>query len=573
MNWNNLRIRSKIGLGFNLIILLSLIVGGITLVNIQRIGSKSKILVNDYIPSTSNSSKLNTYWHETMYYLQAYDYSYNEYFFDKGLKRITNLNSILENLVNLTSNNSEFKQANIAFLEIKKEIEEFHTILKNYHQNQAEVQKLLTYINNRQDSVELNNQALSAVNESFAFIMNRDPKKLYPVNIKIEKLLNSNDIQNNQKLKKYLSNLKSLNYSFIEAKELELKRIELSETILAEVKSLSDIGLDKTTEIGEDNNLIAQKSKIILIVALLALVILGATFVYFISNSIAKPINDAVDLAYKIAEGNLTHIIENDRADEAGMLLEALNKMTTRLLDLIKEIKISANNMADASMQMKTNALVLSESSTEQAASTEEVSSSMEEINAAVAVNTENAKRTKEISINAANGIIESLKVSDEAILSLKEIAQKVSIIDDIAFQTNLLALNAAVEAARSGQSGKGFSVVATEVRKLAERSKTASNSINILSKENITRSGKTGEILNKISPDIINTSKLVEQILNNSVEQNSGIDHISIALKQLNNITQNVASNSEELAASSEELLSQAEQLRSVISSFDTGE
>jgi len=572
MNWNNLKIRSKIGIGFNLIILLTLIMGGVSLINMQRIESKSQVLVDNYIPSTSNSSKLNILWHEAMFYFQAYDNSSIEYHFNKGKQRIEDLRGVLENLIKLTNDKNEFKEANSEFLKIKAEIEAFNSMQDNYYQTVNEIKKNYADVNNLKEIMENNNQYLYLLNESFASIIDKDPKKLNPVNLKIERLLSGSNIQNNQ-LGNFLNSLKSLNNSFIEAKSQEMKRIELSNNILAEIKSLSDIGLDKISEMGEDNNLIIRKSRLILIFAIIIVFIIGSGFVFLISNSIAKPINEGVNLAQRIAEGNLTQIIENNRTDEAGQLLNSLNKMTISLLGLIKEIKISANNMADASMQMKTNAMVLSESSSEQAASTEEVSASMEEIHSNVLQNTKNAKKTKEIAVNAANGILESIKVSEEAIISLKDIAQKVTIIDDIAFQTNLLALNAAVEAARAGQSGKGFSVVATEVRKLAERSKIAATGINSLSMENIDRSGRTGEILDKISPDIINTSKLVEEILNNNIDQNSGIEHINLALAQLNKITQQVATNSEELAASSEELLSQAMQLRSVISIFDTGE
>jgi methyl-accepting chemotaxis protein len=154
-------------------------------------------------------------------------------------------------------------------------------------------------------------------------------------------------------------------------------------------------------------------------------------------------------------------------------------------------------------------------------------------------------------------------------VMVMKKIAEKVSIIGDIAFQTNILALNAAVEAARAGEHGKGFAVVAAEVRKLAERSHIAAGEINELTKSSVEVADKAGSQLESIVPSIQKTAKLVQEISAASIEQNSGANQINNAINQLNKVTQQNAASAEEMATSSEELSSQADSLKDLISFF----
>jgi methyl-accepting chemotaxis protein len=151
----------------------------------------------------------------------------------------------------------------------------------------------------------------------------------------------------------------------------------------------------------------------------------------------------------------------------------------------------------------------------------------------------------------------------------MKEIAGKISIIEEIARQTNLLALNAAIEAARAGEHGKGFAVVASEVRKLAERSQTAAGEINKLSASSVQIAEKAGEMLARIVPDIQKTADLVQEITAASNEQSSGANQINKAIQQLDQVVQQNAAASEEMASTSAELLGQAEQLQNTIAFF----
>jgi methyl-accepting chemotaxis protein len=289
----------------------------------------------------------------------------------------------------------------------------------------------------------------------------------------------------------------------------------------------------------------------------------------FVSRSITSALKKGVEFAKHIAMGDLTINLNVDQQDEIGELAEALSQMLVKLKEIVINIRGGAESIAAASSQISNGSQLLSEGATEQASSTEEISSSMEEMVSNIQQNTDNAKQTENISGKATESMLEMSKIGRESFDSIKTIAEKITIINDIAFQTNLLALNAAVEAARAGEHGRGFAVVAAEVRKLAERSKLAADEIGSLSKNSLKITEKTRESLDALVPEIQKTSQLVQEITAASIEQNSGADQINSAIQQLNIVTQQNAASSEEMATSSEELSSQAESLKEAVSFF----
>lgn len=292
-----------------------------------------------------------------------------------------------------------------------------------------------------------------------------------------------------------------------------------------------------------------------------------------ISRSITSALKKGVEFAKKIAQGDLTIDLKIDQQDEIGELAGALSSMLVKLRDIVMNIRSGAESIAAASAQISNGSQQLSQGATEQASSTEEISSSMEEMVSNIQQNTDNAKQTESISGKATESMVEMSKIGRESFDSIRTIAEKITIVNDIAFQTNLLALNAAVEAARAGEHGRGFAVVAAEVRKLAERSKLAADEIQNLSKNSLKITEKTRESLDALVPEIQKTSQLVQEITAASIEQNSGADQINGAIQQLNIITQQNAAASEEMATSSEELSSQAESLKDAVSFFRTEE
>ena len=298
-------------------------------------------------------------------------------------------------------------------------------------------------------------------------------------------------------------------------------------------------------------------------------IILAIGIALVVARSITRPLAESVDAANHLADGDLTVKLNVDSTDETGQLKAAMQAMIVKLSQIIGDVRTGADNLASAAQEVSATSQSLSQSSSEQAASVEEISSTLEQSTASVNQNTENAKVTDNMASKAAREATEGGAAVKDTVAAMKQIADKIGIIDDIAYQTNLLALNAAIEAARAGEHGKGFAVVAAEVRKLAERSQVAAQEIGEVASSSVKLAEKAGSVLDEIVPSINKTSDLVQEIASASEEQSTGIAQINQAMGQLNQATQQNASASEELAATAEEMGSQAEQLQHLMQFF----
>lgn len=313
----------------------------------------------------------------------------------------------------------------------------------------------------------------------------------------------------------------------------------------------------------------AAFAKLLLICIVAASALIGVVAAAWIAIGISRNLARAVGLANAVARGDLTETIVVTSNDEVGDLLASLNGTVERLRSVVAEALTAAQNVSAGSQELSASAEQLSQGATEQASSAEEASSSMEEMTANVKQNAENAGQTEKIARQSAKDAEASGAAVGRAVEAMQTIAEKITIVQEIARQTDLLALNAAVEAARAGEHGKGFAVVASEVRKLAERSQSAAAEIGTLSSETVKVARDAGEMLLRLVPDIKRTAELVEEITAACREQDVGSSQINQAIQQLDKVTQQNASASEQVSSTSEELASQAEQLQTTIAYF----
>ena len=313
----------------------------------------------------------------------------------------------------------------------------------------------------------------------------------------------------------------------------------------------------------------------LVLVALVALVG-GGIIVYFVAASFSKPILLINDAALKMASGDLridTRQGISLRRDEIGTLAASMNQTIEKLVSVVGQVQLASaqvssgsEEMADAAQQMSagiagisTSSQQLSQGATEQAASAEEVSASIEQMSANIRQNADNSLQTEKIATKAAGDARNGLAAVRETVVAMRQIAEKIDIIEEIARQTNMLSLNASIEAARAGEHGKGFAVVASEVGKLAERSKLAAGEISILSARSVDIAEKAGAMLEGMVPDIQRTADLIQEISVASREQDSGAQQIAKAISQLDTVIQQNASMSEEFSATSEEISGQS--------------
>jgi methyl-accepting chemotaxis protein len=347
---------------------------------------------------------------------------------------------------------------------------------------------------------------------------------------------------------------------------------------------------------------------VLILLALAAAALVGVALSVAITRSITRPLLRAVGVAEAVASGDTEVRVETDTRDETGQLLGAMGRMVDSMREMataaariaegdltvtvkprsekdalggalslmvdklgrvIGEVQAGAASLTTAANQVSATSQTLSRGTTEQAASVEETTASLEQMSASINQNADNSRHLLQLSSDAARVATDSATSVGRTLAAMKDIAEKISIIDEIAYQTNLLALNAAIEAARAGDHGKGFAVVATEVRKLAERSQGAAKEISVLATSSVKVAEQSGQFLNELAPNVQKGADVVQELSAASAEQAQGVNQVSRAMTQVDQVTQQNASAAEELSATAEELSAQAESLQHLIGFF----
>jgi methyl-accepting chemotaxis protein len=348
-------------------------------------------------------------------------------------------------------------------------------------------------------------------------------------------------------------------------------------------------------------------NKLLLGLTTLALVV-AVAFAASTALGITRPLQALLEVVGKIADGDLTQAIEVTGRDEVGRLLAAMKNLTdslqgitgvaeeiaggnlavsvtrrsekdslgralaamvAKLSQVMGEVRAGSAALSQAAAQLSATSTSLSQGTSAQAASVEETTSSLEQMGASIAQNSENSQQMEQMAVKGARDAEESGQSVAGAVQAMKAIAEKVSIIQDIAYQTNLLALNAAIEAARAGEHGKGFAVVATEVRKLAERSQAAAKEISGFTSRSVQVAERSGHLLLEMVPAIRKTANLVQEVAASSREQSAGVAQVNKAMSQVDQVTQRNASAAEELASTAEEMAAQAGALQQLVAYF----
>lgn len=624
MNFKDLKIGQKLGIGFGILILIAVILGVLAVVNMQKISVKSKYLAEEYVPEVDVANSIERSSLQTMFNMRGYAFTEEDKYLDEGTSFLKEVKNYLNEANTLAKNSTQLVKLQAAIDETIEAVEKY----ENLKDETVEINKQLAIERNQMDESAavymescgnyLNNQnksmrsEISAGNTSYERLTKvtlindiidignsvrvtnfksqatRDPalfesalEKFKDIDDKMAQIrkitYKAEDIAELDQIEEagrgYNEAMVNFLYNWKKREDLNEQRNVAADIVLNNSKDVSVAGVNATQSIANEAIALLSRSSGVMIGGLIIALILGFLFAIVITRAITRPIGKGVAFAQQIAKGDLTAEIDVDQKDEIGDLANALKFMIEKIREIVGNIRLSADSIASASQQMSSSAQEMSQGATEQASSAEEVSSSMEEMVSNIQQNTDNAQQTEKISLSAAGSVGKVSKASEESLTSIKEIAEKITIINDIAFQTNILALNAAVEAARAGEHGKGFAVVAAEVRKLAERSKVAADEIMDLSGKSVNVTEEAGKMMQELLPEIEKTSKLVQEITAASLEQNSGADQVNNAIQQLNQVTQQNAAASEEMATSSEELSSQADQMKQIIAFFRVGD
>lgn len=623
MKWKNLKLRYKLAAGFGLIICILVVIGIFSIFKFNSIEDDSKVISEHYLSEADIANSLERQTVTITNLINNFSITHNNALLEEAALKTDKLRQFIEETSVKSTNRAVDHELINTLNEATKTFNEYELLMNNMRQ----------VSNNLEKSRQAMDEASAAfLDFCYEYLRNQEASLAYEIDAhrakrgmleKITLINNIIDIGNFMRVKNfkahaahdfsnqndieelfnrmegYIANLETTNtgkdedyylqnisttaenyrnavVDFIDySNNLQQINTQVTETGKKITDNFIQLAENNTTTSKEFANLSVKKinaSLRLLIAGLLLSIIFSIYLGWQITHSISRPLKKSVAFAGEIAKGNLLASMEMDQEDELGELARSLNGMKEKLLNTISSIQAAAKHIADASNQMSHASQKISEGSTEQASSAEEISASMEQMSASISQNTSNAQRTEEIAGKATEKMNHGSRNVIDLTNAIREIADKITIIGDIAYQTNILSLNAAVEAARAGEYGKGFAVVADEVKKLAERSQEAATEIDKVSGAGVKLADDSRLLINEIVPQIEDTLKLVQEITASSMEQNSGAEQVNDSVQQFNQVIQQNATAAEEMATNSEELASQASYLMEMTTFFKTG-
>ncbi|SDB04853.1 methyl-accepting chemotaxis sensory transducer [Desulfonatronum thiosulfatophilum] len=618
----NMKLGLKIGMGFGLLILISCLLGGMAVWNMNSVEHEAERLANAYVPEVAVANELERNAQQVMYAIRGYGFTEQTNYLDEGRRELEELRQTLADALTLSEQqnlpalrdkartaeervkeyaglveqtastiqamNADRQALNTGAAQFMQSAEDFLN-----SQNEAMVREITqeatpAALRERLDKINQINEIIDAGNALRIQVWRAQAER----NVTqveqamdqfgvIERHLEAIQTTTRQEANLrqlamireaaniYRNAMASLIKNWQALDQLGTRRTEVGYQVLTVAQETAQLGMDQTQGIANNAVTNLGQASFMMLIGLGIALVLGIIIAIFLTRAITLPVGLGVFFSKELAQGELDAKLAVNQNDEIGILGKAMQDMQNKLREIVGEVKSASENVASGSEQLSASAEQMSQGATEQAAAVEEVSSSMEEMTANIRQNADNAAQTEKIALQAAKDAESGGKAVAQTVTAMKQIADKISIIEEIARQTNLLALNAAIEAARAGDAGKGFAVVAAEVRKLAERSGTAATEISELSTSSVQVAEQAGEMLVKIVPDIQRTAELIQEINAASREQSIGVEQINKAVQQLDQVSQQNASAAEEMASTSEELSSQAEELQTTMAFF----
>ena len=618
-----MKLGAKIGLGFAALLGIAAFLGILAVWNMSKVMDQTVMLDEEYVPEVAIANQVERMLLATMYEMRGYGFTQEEKFLAEGRQHLVAVGQAIGEAKDLAAKAEHLVKLKGSVEEIEAGVKEYASLVEqtvatnakmaeNRSQLDAAAQQYMKscndFLNAQNQAMEeeiaagakadklkerllkitLVNDVIDVGNDTRRMVWRaqaeRDPKALQEAQKNFEIMaakfnqlrsitrqeVNLRQIaQTEEAGNAYKTAMNAFLTNWQNNEDLAKNRGETGAKVTTLAQSLAKVGMEETAKIADSAATSLSVSSKVMIVGLIIALVVGIALAIFLTRAITGPVLKGVKFAETVAAGDLSQELDIRQKDEIGQLAAALNSMVGKLREIVGGVKTAADNVAAGSQQLSASSEEMSQGATEQAAAAEEASSSMEQMAANIRQNADNALQTEKIAIKSATDAKAGGQAVAQTVEAMKQIAGKISIIEEIARQTNLLALNAAIEAARAGEHGKGFAVVAAEVRKLAERSQHAAAEISDLSGSSVEVAERAGEMLTQMVPDIQRTAELVQEIAAASKEQDTGAEQVNKAIQQLDQVIQQNASASEEMASTSEELSSQAEQLQHTIAFF----